>query len=217
MPARPQRIGILGGTFDPVHRGHVALALAAMAACRLQRVYFIPAPRPWHREGERTPVRASLPDRYAMLALALADQPRCQPLYIPDRAGRPTYTMDQLDWMDAHGVSPERYLILGADAFALLPSWKHYRRLLGRSHFIVAPRQGYSLARIAAVVPTRLRASAQRGGGLALAGGHQLHWLDGFRSPASASDARAGHRGQLPAAVARYIRRAGLYQHAQDL
>ncbi|MGH9417185.1 MAG: nicotinate (nicotinamide) nucleotide adenylyltransferase [Terriglobales bacterium] len=216
MATLPQRVGILGGTFDPVHRGHVALALAAIQACRLRRVYFVPAPRPWHREDARATDRASLPDRYAMLALALADQPRCQPLYIPDRAGRPTYTMDQLDWMDADGVSSERYLILGADAFALLPSWKHYRRLLRRCHFIVAPRQGFDFPRAAAVVPRNL-VRQQQGCVLALAGGHQLHWLGGFRSPASASAARGGAEGQLPRAVARYIRRAGLYQHAQDL
>ena len=207
------RIGVLGGTFDPVHDGHLAMARAAERAAGLERIYFVPAPRPWHRE----PPRAGYADRFAMLALALAGHPRWIPLAVPDRGRRPTYAIDQLAWMAEHNVVGHIHLILGADAFATLPTWHQYRRLLRGWDFIVLAREHAPGGLMNRVLPRAL-VTAQDAGGAELAGGHRLHWLAGFHSPASATRVRAAlsagraPRGQAPAAVVEYALRARLYR-----
>jgi nicotinate-nucleotide adenylyltransferase len=206
-------IGFLGGTFDPVHSGHLAMARAAERAARLQRIYFVPAPRPWHRR----PPEASFADRFAMLALALAGHPRWTPLAIPDRPRRPTYTIDQLAWMAEHKLVGQVHLILGADAFATLPTWHHYRRLLRACDFIVLARRGAPGALMSRVVPSALML-ARDDQGAELAGGHRLRWVGAFAAPAAATRVRAAlARGRAPGAatpraVAEYALRAGLYR-----
>ncbi len=210
-----RRIGFLGGTFDPVHNGHLAMARAAERAAGLERVYFVPAPRPWHR----APPQASYPDRFAMLALALAGHARWAPLAVPDRGRRPTYAIDQLAWMAEHNVIGRMHLILGADAFATLPTWQQYRRLLQGYDFVVLARRGAPGGLMSRVLPAPL-VRAQDAGGAELAGGHRLRWVAGFASAATATRVRAAlaagraPRGQTPTAVAEYALRAQLYRHA---
>jgi nicotinate-nucleotide adenylyltransferase len=203
-----RRIGFLGGTFDPVHNGHLAMARAAERAAGLERIYFVPAPRPWHRR----PPEASYADRFAMLALALAGHPTWQPLAVPDRPRRPTYTIDQLAWMAEHRLVGHVHLILGADAFATLPSWRQYRRLLRNFDFIVLARRGAPrppMSRDAAPAAQRARA-----------GERQLLWLSGFAAPAEATRVRAAlargraQVGAMPRAVAEYALRAHMYRRA---
>lgn len=205
-----KRVGVLGGTFDPVHAGHLAMARAAARACGLARVCFVPAPAPWHR---RQPPLASYADRYAMLALALNGRANWLPLDIPDTPGRPTYTIDQLHWMRQHGWGERLYFIVGADSFATLPQWHRWRELLARCHWMVLGRGGGK--DLPDVVPASM-ITARRRNGLELRGGTRLHWLPDFARPVSASAARQALRGKrsaaVPAAVGRYIERAGLYQ-----
>ncbi|HUX68355.1 MAG TPA: nicotinate (nicotinamide) nucleotide adenylyltransferase [Terriglobales bacterium] len=215
------KAGVLGGTFDPVHAGHLAMAQAAARACGLERIYFVPAPNPWHRPAPS----ASYPDRFAMLALALARHPRWMPLAVPDHPRRPTYALDQVDWIErwltAQGRRERLHWILGADAFLTLPTWRHYRQLLRRCDFVVLARAGIPLEQVLATLPRSalVRVEAQR---VQLAGGGQLHWLGRFSSPASSTRLRARPAGAqaahlLPTAVLHYARRAGLYGYGQSL
>jgi nicotinate-nucleotide adenylyltransferase len=213
-PAGGERIGVLGGTFDPVHEGHLAMARAAERAAGLERVYFVPAPRPWHRQ----PPQAGYADRFAMLALALVGAPRWLPLAVPDRPRRPTYAIDQLAWMAEHKGVGRVHLILGADAFATLPTWRQYRRLLHGFDFIVLARRGAPGPLMSRALPAAL-VEARDARGADLAGGHRLHWVSGFAARPEATRLRAalarGRRPEgMPAAVAEYALRAGLYRRA---
>lgn len=201
------------------------MAAAAERAGQLARIYFVPAPRPGHRE----PPRAAYADRFAMVALALANQPRWLPLAVPDRGRRPTYAVDQLDWIARSSAAAgrrERYCwIVGADAFLTLPTWKNYRELLQRCDFLVLGRDGHGLKEILQVVPhesvTTIGKDQEQ---VQLAGGRKLFWLPRFASPVSATQARTQLRiarptsptSGVPVAVAQYARRAGLYNHAKN-
>lgn len=113
-----QRLGILGGTFDPVHIGHLALGCAAHHQLRLDRVLLVVAGDPWQKEGE---VVAAAEDRFAMVVAAAADYPQLEPSRIEiDRAG-PTYTVDTVAQLADEAT--EVFLIVGSDVAARLDSW----------------------------------------------------------------------------------------------
>ncbi len=215
----PPRIGLLGGTFDPVHRGHLRMARAAQRACHLSRIYFVPATHPWHKAAPR----AGYLDRFAMLALALDGHPDWVPLHIPDPATGPanpvpaTYSVDQVAWLHHQCPGHDIYFIVGADAFAGLPTWREHGRLLRMCNFAVLARAGVGREQILAALPEDAvgEAGPDR---IQLRGGRQLFWLEDFRDRSSSTDVRkqmAGTRRQrlavLPAAVDAYARRAHLY------
>ena len=225
MKQQAAKTGVLGGTFDPIHAGHLAMAGAAARACGLCRVYFVPAPKPWHRP---TPA-ASYADRFAMVALALARHSQWMPLAVPDQGRRSTYALDQVHWIErwlaTQGRRESLHWILGADAFLTLPTWKHYKQLLQRCDFVVLARAGITLQQVVETLPRQCvgQVEPQR---VKLAGGGQLHWLGRFSSPASSTGLRArlprtaasgAGVGLLPAIVAHYARRAGLYGYGQSL
>lgn len=137
MPA----VGLLGGAFDPVHKGHTTLARVAMQRCGLAEVVFIPSASPPHKSGRTI---TSFHHRLEMLRLATAGESRFKisevEWYIPP----PTYTIDMLSYLpDEENIGGEYHFIIGSDAFLELPTWKAYTRLLQRVHFIVVHRQGY--------------------------------------------------------------------------
>ena len=208
----PQRVGVLGGTFDPVHNGHLAMARAAQRVCGLQRIYFVPAPRPWHRDAAP---RAGYQDRYAMLALALRGRRDWQPLAVPDAGRRATYTEDQLAWIGAHETRAAITNIVGADAWLTLPTWRHWRRLLEVCDWAVLARPRTSWERLAEVVPAAMVAEGDARQ-MRLRSGRTVRWLRNFRHAASATAARRElgrgvGSGQVPQAVAEFARRADLY------
>jgi nicotinate-nucleotide adenylyltransferase len=139
----PGSVGVFGGTFDPIHIGHLAVAEEAAEAVGLERVLFVPAARPPHKPGIEF---ASADDRLAMVELAIADNPRFAASRLElDRPG-PSYTADTLA---ALAGGPEvaggttLSLILSADAFAGLPTWHEPRRVLSLARLVVVPRDGY--------------------------------------------------------------------------
>lgn len=134
------RIGVFGGTFDPVHIGHLAIANAALEELRLDRVLFIPARRsPLKDQG---PV-ASAEDRFAMLKAAVAEETRFVVSRLElDRAG-PSYTVDTLAALRPEG---ELFLILGADAYADFNRWREPERIRALSTIVIARRPGASTA-----------------------------------------------------------------------
>ena len=130
------RIGVFGGTFDPVHVGHLAIAQAALDTAHLDRVVFVPARRSplKHREP-----LASAEDRLLMLEAAAKDEPRFTVSRVElDRAG-PSYTVDTLETLRGDG---DLYLILGSDALADLEKWRSPERIRELAKILVARRPG---------------------------------------------------------------------------
>jgi nicotinate-nucleotide adenylyltransferase len=150
MTAR--RIGILGGTFDPIHCGHLDMAAAADAALGLTRLYFIPANTPPHR----TQPHASSFHRFAMVALAVAGHPRWRSCDLELRvdAASPSYTTTTLQRFLERGYGPgELFFVIGTDAFAEIATWKDYPRILERANFAVVSRPGCSVEEVQARLP----------------------------------------------------------------
>jgi nicotinate-nucleotide adenylyltransferase len=130
-----KRIGVFGGSFDPPHRAHVALACAARDALRLDEVRWIPAGQPWQKAREITPAV----HREAMVRLAIAGEPR----FVLDRIELaregPSFTLDTVRALQARG---ELFLVIGADQYAGLHTWRGWQELLGLVTLAVANRPG---------------------------------------------------------------------------
>jgi nicotinate-nucleotide adenylyltransferase len=149
MTAR-RRIGILGGTFDPIHIGHVALASAAQERLGLTRVIVLPSHIPPHR---RPPLASSF-HRFAMVALAVVGRTGWQSSDLELRGGGPSYTTDTIRSFHDQGYHAwELFFIIGADAFGEIATWKDYPNILERAHFAVVSRPGYPVDEAAAQVP----------------------------------------------------------------
>jgi nicotinate-nucleotide adenylyltransferase len=141
-----QRVGILGGTFDPIHVGHLEAAQAARQALDLGRVMLLPSRVPPHRSAEP---RASAFHRFAMAAMAADERPSIVASDLELRREGPSYTSMTLEEMHANGVAPaDLFFVLGADAFAEIGTWHDYPRLLGLSNFIVVSRPGFPVTKI---------------------------------------------------------------------
>ncbi len=133
-------LGVLGGTFDPIHLGHLRLAEEAREALGLERVRLIPAGDPPHRAAPR----CAAADRLAMVRLAAAGNPALEVDDGEVLARRKSYTVSTLERLRAElGAQCPLVLILGADAFAGLPAWHRWQELIGLAHFAVATRSGY--------------------------------------------------------------------------
>jgi nicotinate-nucleotide adenylyltransferase len=134
---QPRRIGIFGGTFDPVHNGHLYIANALRAALDLERVVWVPAGRPPHKTGQ---IVSSDHDRLAMLNLALAGSAADQIDTIDIERSGPSYTADTLDIL-AECLAPARLVFLmGEDSLRDLPTWHNPDRLLEAAELAVAAR-----------------------------------------------------------------------------
>jgi len=219
-----RRIGILGGSFDPVHAGHLVAARAATRRFHLHEVHFVLAGRPPHKaRKELTPFA----ERYAMLALACAEHPHFLPSLAEagdDRSGLHTvYSVDTVRHFRRELRHPhdQLFFILGADQFLELPTWRDYETLLGLCDFIVVSRPGIKMRPLRLVIPLELLARPAPGGS------HEansiplrktiVHLLDNVASHVSSSEvrrrrhARQSVHGLVPARVEEYIVRQGLY------
>jgi nicotinate-nucleotide adenylyltransferase len=148
----PRRVGILGGTLDPVHCGHLAAAAAARDAFDLSCVLVVPARIPPHR-----PIQpfASPFHRFAMACLAVSGLPRIEASDDELRAEGPSYTADTLERQHAAGVPASQiFFITGADAFAEIATWKRYPGVLDLANFVVVTRPGHSIDALAARLPS---------------------------------------------------------------
>ena len=137
-------IGIMGGTFDPIHHGHLVAASEVAHVFALDEVVFVPTGQPWEKvEREVSPAE----DRYLMTVIATASNPRFSVSRVDiDRPG-PTYTIDTLrDLRTARGPEPEFFFITGADALARLISWRDADELLTLAHFVGCTRPGHRLS-----------------------------------------------------------------------
>lgn len=133
------KIGILGGTFDPVHRGHLMIAAEAMDSLRLSEVVFIPAGLPvFKAESPVTPAE----QRLEMLRLAVTDSPRFRISTIEMERPGPSYTVDTIAELSKLHRGDELYFILGWDSLLKLPSWREPSRLVGMCRLVGVPRPG---------------------------------------------------------------------------
>jgi nicotinate-nucleotide adenylyltransferase len=137
-----RRVGIMGGTFDPVHHGHLVAASEVAARFELDEVVFVPTGQPYQK-GRVSPAE----DRYLMTVIATASNPRFQVSRADiDREG-PTYTVDTLrDLRASYGPDTELYFITGADALERILSWKDALDMLAMVHFVGVTRPGFELS-----------------------------------------------------------------------
>lgn len=150
MTLRP-RVGIVGGTFDPIHHGHLSAARAAQDALALDSVRFIPSARPPHRPDSPG---ASGYHRLEMVRLAVADTPGWEVSDVELTREGPSYTYDTLTTIGREGLSPlQIFFITGADAFAEIATWYRYPDVFDLSYFVVVARPGTALASLHAHQP----------------------------------------------------------------
>jgi len=134
-----QRWGILGGSFDPIHFGHLAIAEQARDALELTGVRFIPAGNPVHKDVPR----ASSSHRLRMVELAIGDNPAFVADAIEINSDRPSYTVDTLEHLTTQAPECEWTLIISAEAARALPEWRNPDRILELGRVAVVPRLGY--------------------------------------------------------------------------
>jgi nicotinate-nucleotide adenylyltransferase len=224
-------IGIFGGSFDPIHRGHIALASAAAERFELKQVLFVPANIPPHKQKQ--PITDFL-HRYAMIVLATTDDKRFVPslLEAPEAIAkkgesRPNYTIETVKRVKKTLRKADRlFFLIGIDAFRDIAKWHEAKALLGECEFIVASRPGFSLRDVAESLPEGLRPPAavtrpfhkQPASGDLVMPGVTLRLLDGVHQEASATAIRtAAAQGKplgkwLDPRVAEYVKRVGLYR-----
>jgi nicotinate-nucleotide adenylyltransferase len=235
-------IGFFGGTFDPIHRGHLALARAARDHCKLSRILFVPASIPPHKQSQ--PLSA-FTHRHAMIALATAQEKDFVPslLEAPQdsstidpaqtktkkkaTAEKPNYTIDSIRRLKQSFKKADRlFLLIGIDAFKDIAKWHQAEALFRECEFIVASRPGFSLADVARALPERLRPKEevtrpfhkQAATGDLVLTGVTIHLLDEVSQPISSTAIRqAAAAGKpltrfLDPGVGDYIKKTGLYK-----
>lgn len=227
-------IAFFGGTFDPIHRGHIVVADSAVKRFKLGRVLFVPAQLPPHKQHQTF---SSFAHRMAMVALATQGRATFIPSDIEARlyveTGKPNYSFDTVCHIKGQLKKADKlYFLIGIDAFLDIATWHRPSELLRECEFIVANRPGYSLRDIAGALPLDLRpkpevlkAVHKSGSGLMQGeavmafSGITLHLLQDvservssthLRSAAASSGHRLNHL--VGDAVAEYIRKTGLYR-----
>ncbi len=218
-------IGLFGGTFDPIHRGHLALARAASERYKLARVLFVPASIPPHKQSQ--PLSA-FAHRYAMTVLATAQEKDFIPSLLespagvnlgekPNKGGRnkrdndsaatPNYTIDTVRRLKKEFKKVDRlFLLIGIDAFLDIGKWHESEALFQECEFVVASRPGYSLADVANALPSSLRPRAeatlpfrkQAAHGDLMLNGVAIHLLDQVYQPISSTTIRQAAAGGKP-------------------
>jgi nicotinate-nucleotide adenylyltransferase len=231
-------VGLFGGTFDPIHKGHLALAQAARARCQLGRILFVPTNVPPHKTAQPA---AGYFHRYAMTVLAAAGEKTFVPslleapreFVLQDKKGArgtvasaPNYSIDTIRKLKRELKNSDRvFFLMGIDAFQDIAKWHEAEALFAECEFIVASRPGYSLADVATSLPEKLRPREEvtkpfrkqpAKGDLVLAG-VTLHLLDDVNQNISATTIRAAVAAKrpirkfLPESVEEYIKKEGLY------
>ena len=225
---QPRRIAIFGGSFDPIHNGHLSVARAADRRFNFDELHLIPASRPPHKLKQHL---APFPHRFAMISLASTEHPHFVPSLAEageDFSGTQLhYSVDTVRYFRHryHGHGDDLFFIIGADAFLDIPMWKEYETLLGLCDFIIANRPGIRPEAMRLVIPPDLmaRPDARKEADQPSQVVTHLHkttvyLIENVSSDVSATDVRRhAHRGQsihglVSARVEEYILKQGLYR-----
>jgi nicotinate-nucleotide adenylyltransferase len=141
------RLGVMGGTFDPIHHGHLVAASEVAARFGLHEVVFVPTGTPWQKAGRRV---SSAEDRYLMTTIATASNPRFNVSRVDIDRGGNTYTVDTLsDLRELRGPDTDLFFITGADALSQILTWRGADKLFDLAHFVGVSRPGSVLDRTA--------------------------------------------------------------------
>jgi len=218
------RVALFGGTFDPVHLGHLAVARAAAEKFGLNTIYFAPADIPPHKQKRQL---TDFHHRFAMLALATASDKRFVPSLIDAPRGGPNYSVDTVRRLKRTlKKSDKLYFLIGMDAFKDIATWHKPEELLDECEFIVVSRPGFSLADVGNALPEKLRPTDavlktvrnRRANGAIALRGATIHLLPDIHERVSSTQIRAAASRSVaqlsryvPRAVAEYIKKEGLY------
>jgi nicotinate-nucleotide adenylyltransferase len=213
-------IALFGGTFDPIHAGHLRAAQVAARKFRLDKILFIPSGNPPHK---LTNYLTAFHHRFSMVALACAGDPRFIPslLEAPKTDGGLHYSIATTERVKRSlGPKDHLFFLLGLDAFLDLPHWKEYRRLLDLVDFIVVSRPGFSNSQFTRIVPPSLvrQGKGKPGSDTIPLRKSSLHILRGVDVPAASHKIRAAIHAQrrvaglVPPLVEEYILKEGLYR-----
>ena len=224
----PKRIALFGGSFDPIHSGHLAVARAADRRFNFDEIHFIPASRPPHKLKQHL---APFPHRFAMVSLACTEHPHFVPSLAEageDFSGTQLhYSVDTVRYFrhSFHAPGDHIYFIVGADAFLDIPMWKEYETLLGLCDFIIANRPGIRAEALRLVIPPELMAGPNDKREpeppsplIVKLRRTSVYLLENVASEVSATDIRRrANRGQsihglVSARVEEYILKQGLYR-----
>ncbi|MCW4464685.1 nicotinate-nucleotide adenylyltransferase [Glutamicibacter sp. MNS18] len=143
---RPFRLGVMGGTFDPIHNGHLVAASEVAAEYDLDEVVFVPTGQPWQK-ADRVVTPAEM--RYLMTVIATASNPRFTVSRVDIDRGGDTYTIDTLRDLQAQRLDAELFFITGADAMSQIMSWKDADQLWELAHFVGVTRPGHQMPEVA--------------------------------------------------------------------
>jgi nicotinate-nucleotide adenylyltransferase len=191
-----QRIGLFGGSFDPIHRGHCDIARAALKEAHIERVIFVVAGRPPHKNDG---THAGAADRVAMVRAAIEGEPGMEVSTVELERKGPSYTVDTVGHFAREFPESEIYVIIGLDSLVDFPLWRRPDKILAHARLLVVPRPG-----VAEASPEQLR-------------GH-YDMLPFTETWLSSTEVRERiERGEplddlVPAAVADYIREKGMYR-----
>lgn len=214
MPAA-RKTAVFGGSFNPIHTGHLLLADEVLEMLGLDRVLFIPAAVPPHKAPATL---AAASDRYAMVALAVASHARFEVSDIEIRRTGPSYTVDTLEELARGGDA--LYLVIGSETFLDLLSWRDPRRIAALARLVVVPRAGSLFDAESAAAQKVVREIGLEGFARVERGsrpGRDVLIAHATSLPISASDLRARIREgrslayRMPETVAAYVRARGLY------
>ncbi|MGH9377567.1 MAG: nicotinate-nucleotide adenylyltransferase [Terriglobia bacterium] len=215
-------IALFGGTFDPIHDGHLRAARRAAQKFSLDRVLFVPSGGPPHKRRKRLTPFAH---RFAMVTLACAGDPRFVPSLLEAADGRLRYSVDTLKrFRKTLGQKDHLFFLSGLDAFLDLPQWKSPGRLLGLADFIVVSRPGFRLEEILRVVRPHLKKGGPGGkASQTITLRHsKLHILTSVNVPIASHEIRQAAAqgrtvaGLLPPLVEEYIMKEQLYKAARE-
>lgn len=200
---RLRRVGIMGGTFDPIHNGHLVAGSEVADRFGLDLVVFVPTGQPWQKADREV---TAAEHRYLMTVIATASNPSFQVSRVDIDRGGPTYTVDTLH--DLRRVYPdaELYFITGADALAKIVTWRDWEQMFELAHFVGVTRPGYELSH-----------------DLPVKQGSRVSLVEIPAMAISSTDCRARAAAArpvwylVPDGVVQYIAKHRLYQHAVPL
>ncbi|MFQ5763541.1 MAG: nicotinate-nucleotide adenylyltransferase [Rhodospirillales bacterium] len=209
------RTGVLGGTFDPVHNGHIAIAAAVRHRLQLDTVRFVPCRRPPHKDRPDLTLSA---DRLAMVALGTQDDETLVPCSAELARPAPSFTIDTLREMSRHEPAVQFVFIMGMDSFRELDTWKEYEALIRDYHLAVVGRPSHRPSPQTGDVPADIRERLVDGATGIAGDAGRIHFIEAAPVDVSATGVREQARrgdsldGLVPAPVAAYIRKCALYR-----